>query len=398
MTDPILTKLIKARIRLLLDWPLYGQIILHLDLKEAPWCPTAATDGRYFFYNRKFIEQLDKDELVFLSGHETLHAVYEHVFRRGQRDKAIWNMAADFLVNYRLVADKVGKMIKGGLYKNEYNDDDYTVEELYALLEKQAVKIQMPLDMHLDGGGDDGDSAGNRDPMEGPVVYTEEEQQAITDILRSALVQGVQMQEMKEPGSTPAGLLRAVNRLLRPTIDWRAMLNNVLRSTIKYDYSYARMSRRSWNSGLVLPGSDVLERVEAVALLDGSGSTTQEMITDFLSECHGVMTTFRDFKLTIMTFDTEVYNVVEYTPDNADEIVCYEFRGGGGTAPSCCWRYLRENDIVPHKLLVFTDGEVGNDWGDADYCDTLFIIHSNPRVIAPYGQTTHYERTSSRSH
>lgn len=394
MSDPVLAELTRARIRLLLDQPLYGHIILHLEPQEVTWCPTAATDGRHFFYNREFIQGLTRDELVFLSGHEVLHCVLEHMFRRGKRHPALWNMAADYIVNYILIDGKIGKPIKGGLYNPDYNDE-YTVEELYALLEQQAVTIEMPLDMHLDGEGDGQDG----DPANGAPIYTEDEKQAIRDNIRSALIQGVQQQELKDPGSTPAGIRRLVDRLLRPRIDWREMLNSVLRSTIKYDYSYARMSRRSWSSGLVLPGSDVLERVEAVACLDGSGSTTQEMITDFLSECAGIMGTFRDFKLTIMTFDTEVYNVVEFTPDNADAIVHYDFLGTGGTSPSCCWRYMQANDMLPHKLLMFTDGLVGNDWGVEGYCDTLFVIHSNPRIIAPYGQTTHYEpRASQRDH
>jgi predicted metal-dependent peptidase len=159
------------------------------------------------------------------------------------------------------------------------------------------------------------------------------------------------------------------------------------------------MSRRFWSSGLVLPGSDVLDRIEVVACLDGSGSTTPEMIRDFLSECQGIMSMFRDFKLTVMTFDTEVYNVVEFTPDNADEIADYKFYGDGGTAPSCCWNYMREHDIVPDQLLVFTDGLIERlEWGQEDYADTLFVIHSNPNINAPYGATVHYEpreRTSS---
>jgi len=82
--------------------------------------------------------------------------------------------------------------------------------------------------------------------------------------------------------------------------------------------------------------------------------------------------------------------VVVYTPENADEIDAYDFQGGGGTMPSCCWHYLRARDIVPHQLLVFSDGLVENDWGEPDYCDTLFIIHSND-ITAPYGVTIHYD-------
>ena len=378
-------KLTAARIRLLLEHPLYAQIILLLEPLVVEWCPTAATDGKYFFYNPEFIDRLSKDELVFLCGHEVLHCVFQHMGRRGHRDKALFNMAADYTVNYVLIQSKVGQAIDKCLYDPRFTDN-YTVEEIYDLLDKEVKKIELPLDMHLDGEGD-----GPCDPRDGPPTYTDAEEQAIADGLRAALLEGVKQQEAKTPGSTPAGILRMVERMLGSKINWREMLDNVLRSAIKYDYTYTRISRRSYTSDLILPGSDVMDRVEAVACLDGSGSTTQEMIADFLGECRGIMQTFRDFKLTVMTFDTKVYNVQEFTPDNADDIDSYEFRGGGGTSPSCCWRYLREHDIVPHKLLVFTDGYVGSDWGSPDEYDTLFIIHSNPGVNSPYGKTTHYE-------
>jgi predicted metal-dependent peptidase len=291
-------------------------------------------------------------------------------------------MATDFLVNHLLIKEQIGAIPKSALYDPRYSSDIYTVEELYTLLEHNQTAIRLPLDMHLDADGDG---------SEGQPSYTEVEQQSIRDTMRAALIQGVQQQEAKTAGSTPLGILRLVDQFLRPRIDWRTMLDHVLRSALKYDYSYARLSRRFWSSGLVLPGQDVMERVEAVACLDGSASTTTAMITDFLTECYGIMTTFRDFQLLVMTFDTEVYNIQEFTPDNADEIMRYDFHGGGGTAPSCCWRYLQDNEIIPDKLLIFTDGQVGNDWGQDNYCDTLFIIHSNPHIDAPHSATVHYD-------
>ena len=66
----------------------------------------------------------------------------------------------DYLVNDLLIKSRIGKPIKTALYDPKYSSDDYTAEQLYALLEKQVVKIQMPLDMHLDGDGGDADDEG----------------------------------------------------------------------------------------------------------------------------------------------------------------------------------------------------------------------------------------------
>jgi predicted metal-dependent peptidase len=286
----------------------------------------------------------------------------------------------DLIVNDLLIKSKIGTPIEGALHHPTYNSDTYTAEELYALLERKRVVRQLPLDMHLEPG------EGDQDGDDGPPLLSDADIQEVRSTLRTIF-----LQTAEQVGKLPVGLQRMLDRLRESKIDWRAMLDVTLRSTMRYDYTYSRLSRRSWSTGFVLPGQDVTDRVVAVAFLDGSGSTTQEMVTDFLSECKGIVTTFRDFELTVATFDTEVYNVAVYTPDNADDINHYEFHGGGGTMPSCCWDYLRARMIVPHRLLIFTDGLVDNDWGEPDYCETLFIVHTH-HMTAPHGVTVHYDR------
>lgn len=414
-SDPVINELQKARIRLLMHWPIFAPFILQLELKEVDWCDTAATDGRHFFYNREFVKKLDREQLMFLTAHEILHCCLDHIFRRGHRDPDIWNCAIDYIVNYSLVNTKdrdgksIGRMIEKvppvdkSLYDPAYTDE-FSAEELYALLEKDATKIQFtvigadgkstmccrrPLDMHLEPSDSEGGDKQQTDGTSGPPRPTQEQIEATRDLIKATLIQAVQQPNL-DPGKVPAGVLRLLNRLLEPKLNWREMLDNVLRSSLKHDYTYTRLSRRFWTTGLVLPGQDNQDKVTAVAFLDGSGSTTIEMVTEFLSECKGIMDTFADYELTVATFDTKIYNVVVYTPDNADEILSYEFYGGGGTQPLCCWDYLKEHDIVPDKILLFTDGYVGGDWGDPDYASTLFIVHSNPSAKASHGLTVHY--------
>ena len=357
--DTVETKMLQARVKLLLHQPLYGQIIMHLDIQDASqWCPTAATDGKRFYYNRDYMDKLTKDEMLFVHGHEILHCVFAHMFRRGSRDKLLWNAAIDFITNYILVKGEVGTMPAGALWHKHYTDE-FSAEELYALLERKADRIpKAEFDMHLDAGDDNDDNADPKDDeggdgVSGPPRLSAEERAEIQETIQSALVQAAQN---TPPGKIPAAIQRLLDQLVKPKVNWRALLANVTRSVIKHDYTYTRLSRRSWSSGMILPGQEVMEKVEAVAWLDGSGSTSKEMITDFLSECNGIMRTFRDFSLTIGTFDTAPYNVKTFTPANASDISRYEFIGGGGTAPSCCWDYMKENKLKPHVLLVFTDG------------------------------------------
>ena len=49
--------------------------------------------------------------------------------------------------------------------------------------------------------------------------------------------------------------------------------------------------------------------------------------------------------------------------------------GYGGTDISANYKWMDENGIVPKQFVCFTDGYT-YEWGDEDYCDTLWIIHS----------------------
>jgi hypothetical protein len=52
---------------------------------------------------------------------------------------------------------------------------------------------------------------------------------------------------------------------------------------------------------------------------------------------------------------------------------------------------LKNEEIVPERLVIFTDGYPNNTWGDENYCPTLFLIHGNKNIVAPFGQTAYYE-------
>ena len=76
-TDPIVDKIVVARVGLLLRHPFFGNMATRLQIKEADdWCPTAATDGRHLYYNTKFFETLNIKQIEFVVAHEILHNVF----------------------------------------------------------------------------------------------------------------------------------------------------------------------------------------------------------------------------------------------------------------------------------------------------------------------------------
>jgi len=133
------------------------------------------------------------------------------------------------------------------------------------------------------------------------------------------------------------------------------------------------------------------ETIDISIGIDMSGSISNAQANDFLSEVKGIMDEYKDFKLDIWCFDTEVYNYAKFTGDNSNDIQDYKVQGGGGTDFTVNFAFMKNENIVPKKFIMFTDGYPADSWGDEDYCDTLFIIHGNDSIVAPFGQTAYYK-------
>jgi predicted metal-dependent peptidase len=391
-TDPKLDRevreiLITARVGMLLRASFFGNLATRLKLINADdWCPTAATDGRNFYYNTRFIKMLKSREVEFLFGHEVLHCVYDHMGRRGDRDPQLWNIANDFCVNSDLKKHRVGDFITSVpcLYDAKY--DGMSSEEIYDQLYESADKIDISklldkmIDEHMDGEGD-GDGDGDKDGKGRPKL-TEAERQAIRDEIKEAVLSAAQT---CDAGSLPAGVRRLIQDLTEPKMDWRELLRMQLESTIKSDYTWMRASRKAWHLDAVMPGTKTTDAIDIAVAIDTSGSISTEQARDFLSEVKGIMETFESYRIHLFTFDTESYNPQIYTSDTLDDITEYDIQGGGGTDFDAIFRHLKDAEVEPKRLVVFTDGYPFGSWGDPNYCDTVWIIHGDRNPEPPFG-------------
>ena len=116
----------------------------------------------------------------------------------------------------------------------------------------------------------------------------------------------------------------------------------------------------------------------------------------FLSEVKGIMDEYKDYKIKLWCFDTSVYNEQDFSADGGEDLTDYEIFGGGGTDFMANWTYMKEHDIQPKKFIMFTDGYAWDSWGDPDWCETVFVIHSNhnKELQAPFGVTAHYDEVA----
>ena len=384
-------RITKARVKLLLHHPFFGNLATRLKIVDASErLSTAAVDGRHLFYNDEFVGKLNDGELIFLIAHEVMHCVYEHMLRRGDRDPEVWNMAADYVINGGLIKDKIGEIIKVVpiLYDAKYNN--MTTDEVYDDLMANATIIKMTLDTHIDltadpKDGDDKDGKGSKGGI--GKKLSDEERKALSDELKDALIQAAQA---AGAGNLPSGVDRLVKDFTEPKMPWQDLCRVQLTSMVKNDYSFMRPSRKGWHTGAILPGMLPAEEIDVCIAFDTSGSISHDMLRDFLSEVKGIMDSFDSWHIKIWSFDTAVHNVQDYDSDGNGNLTEYQPMGGGGTTFEANWEFMRENEITPKQFIMFTDGYPGQGWGDENYTDTLFIIHGNDNIVPPHGMVAYY--------
>jgi predicted metal-dependent peptidase len=393
----ILDKLITARVGLLLRHPFFGNLATRLKMVDASdWCHTLATDGRNFYFNYGFVNKLTPKEAEFGFAHEVLHNVFDHMGRRDSRDPMLSNIAADFATNQILKDERIGTVPS---FLKIYQDDKYrgmSYEQIYDDLYEKADKIDIGslgelLDEHLDGEGDDGDEGEDGDQEgkgKGRPRLTAEEKKQIRDEIKEAMVAAAQS---AGAGRVPAGVQRMIKDFTEPKMDWRQLLRMNIQSILKSNFSFSRPNRKSQQSGAILPGMTNDETIDVSIAIDMSGSISDAMAKDFLSEVKGIMDEYVDFKLDLWCFDTQVYGYKQFTGDTADEIMSYECKGGGGTDFDVNYDFMKNEGIEPKKFIMFTDGYPCGSWGDEDYCDSLFIVHGNETIVSPFGQTAYYK-------
>lgn len=454
-----INRMILARTSLMLGHPFFG--VLASRLRPTPnntWCRTMAVDGKHLFYNVEFVmgiqdeskreeyeeklraaipditdaqiaeatNGLTDQNLIAVICHEILHCAYDHFLRRGNRDPKAWNVAADYAINQMLVRDKIGQICDNWLYDKKF--DGMTAEEIYAKLLEEAQQQQGEGEGDGDGEGDDegqGQGGGGQGKGEfrgtfggGTVDQHDIPEEGQPKDADGNPIDGDKRREYMEDfktammnaaraGSAPAEIQRMIKDFQEPKIDWRSKLARTLRSWMKSDSSFMTPNRRSWSSGFgstgsfygcpIFPGLKPDEDIDIAIALDASGSISTEMLKDFIGEVIGITKQFKQYKIRIMTFDTQVYTVKDYKTGDEKKILEYPVHGGGGTDFKAVWDHMKQDDYKPKQLIMFTDGEPWDSWGDPDYCKTLFVIHSNPKKESPFGETVHYEWEAKNS-
>jgi predicted metal-dependent peptidase len=350
-------RITKAKIWLLTKRPWFGQLSCYLNIIENKFIKTAGIDLRgNLYYNPTWCNGLNDKQLRGLLCHEVLHLALQHIPRCGERDKNLWNIAADLKVNIEIINDQNMELPPNALKPNKYGqgytfdggkiDNVYeaTAENCYTIIRKH-MKIPPQSDQDLIIATDDPkekkklEKAGIKPISQGQAAGLGRDWQ-------SRVYSASQMAK----GDLPAGVARELFKLEHSELPWGTIIKQRLRK-IAIKHSWKKPSKRylPW----YFPGRSKNEGVKIVAVIDTSGSMSKEQITKAISELYGLMRTFTFMELWVTDCDAAVYNAKKVKMHELSKLL---LSGGGGTdfKPAFNWTKEELKDDID-CLLFFTD-------------------------------------------
>jgi len=370
-------KITKAKIEIMGEQPFFSYLLLQSKItkqNDMPM-PTMGVDAKgNIYYDKAFVEGLPQDELQGCLIHEIMHQCLLHLVRVNSRDKTIWNIATDTVINAILVKNKF-TLPKGSIIP-DYKDvveiygtkivdcSNKSAEEVYDELisnkdlTKKVKESYEGMDVHIFGSGlpedGEGDEEGNgkKQTVNGKPLTSKEKKQ-VEQKFKQMMAEATT--NARNRGNLPSGMDRILENLLEPKICWKALLNKYVVSTFSSDTSWNRPHKKSISSGCYLPNV-VRETVEVTVAVDVSGSISNKEYTEFMSEMVGIAKSFRQVNMNVLFWDTTVGAEVEIRGGDLDKLKRQNVSGYGGTDFSCVRKYLYKKNKRPKVLICFTDG------------------------------------------
>lgn len=388
------------------DAKFWGILATNLTLVEVevnhPYFQTAATDGENLYYNPLFMHLIGHEGRKFVIAHEVAHIIMMTLDRMGYRDPKLWNYATDYANNLWLsesstlkmptagdIQTALDEMIKLGAVPENQGDRNYpepekvvglldhkysgmAAEEIYEVLKEQQEKegdLDLgTLDQHVmtlpkeekdkcNGKGDNSDGKGKFTQIgdgHGAPDMKKLAQRWKAIITNAAT---------KCRGSVPAGLDRLLREIHEPKVNWRDVITLKILTSKPKDYAWIPPERRFFGMGMTLPAIQADETVRVACIVDTSGSIGEHEMRDFVSEIYGICSQFTSFEMLVMTFDHDIYNAQIFNEENKDDLLTYDFKGGGGTYFQTSLDWLAgEHGVLCEGKTIQDVAENGEQW------------------------------------
>ena len=358
----------------------FGALMLFAKILPSEQITTAATNGKEIVVNKDFLNSLNSSEQNALLLHEVLHMALLHCLRIGSRDRGIWNIAADIVVNNLILLNTPFALPKGCIIDKSYKGKsvEYIYEDLLKnnRYKKKKYKLLIP-DILQGGGGEDEKSSASS--------MTGNEKLEVETFWKDAMqvVQNTTSSSSDSQGNLPLGISQEIQVVLEPEVDWRHALWKYVGKT---NSDFDELDRRFIYRGLYLEGL-LTEGLEIFVCIDTSASVSPQLLDQFFAELKGILSSYPHVKCKLFYADTEIYG--PYELESIEELP--EANGFGGTSFVPFFNYLEKTDDGFSELnraaVYFTDG-----YGDFPAKEaenpTLWLVPSNGLETSsfPFGE------------
>lgn len=366
--------------RVLLRYPLFGNVIANLEVKytNQDVAAPAFTDGRTIYYKDEFFEDFDDEEREFIVSHEILHIVLSHVFRNIGKDQDLLNYVEDAIINQLLIRD--GLKMPDGLV-DVADALEYSVDELYMkfLPEIKKIKEWMGANTyHMD-----------LSQISLEELYNKDLQELMADNfkLRGEMLQNYKTELEMRAQQAKANSLGCGKQALgiefpavavgisEPLLRWQDLLESNIKqpdddSTSFYEVEMDGIIRKETKEDE--------QQFESEIVIDSSGSMDITKIKAVLRECKNILSTSR---IKVGFCDTQFYGWNDIkTSDDIDKL---HIIGRGGTS---FYTMSRSFSNEADNKIVITDGY---DTFPTDCPDVLWVVinfqlpdHLNPNATS----------------
>ncbi|MDQ1488641.1 MAG: hypothetical protein QOJ23_1155 [Actinomycetota bacterium] len=350
-----LTRLAAARLRAADAQPFLALALYALNAVAVPGHGTFSVDADWRLYiDPERLATWSIDEVAGVLLHEVGHVIRDHAGRARSAGVSptthlAWNLAADAEINEPLAKLRGVALPGGGVTPARLGQPDgYLCEWYYSRLLRDGIPEDLP-PVRCGSGCDGLDDAPIADGLPAPLRPVE------ALLLRRRVAHAVLLYRQTHPGTVPGGWERWAEATLRPTLNWRQLLDASIRGAVanvtgSADYSYSRPARRQVPH-VVLPA--MVRPLPTVAVVvDTSASMDEQLLGRAWSEVAGCLRHLgvcRE-RLTVYAADTVARRVVAPLGQRA------LLQGGGGTDMGRGIEAALAARATPDLVVVLTDG------------------------------------------
>lgn len=376
-----ISKLSKAKARLLMDHPFFATLLLRTEMVITPDVPLAATDGDRMYWNPEFLDKLSVEDVMTVACHEVGHDSLLHSLRLGHRNHDLWNQACDHAINLMLEDQglKCPKDAPGGWLADK-KFKGMSADKIYSDLQRD------PPPPAGGGGKQPGQpgtgTANGRDWMHGDVKPNPgagadpAKQAAAEQRAKQRVAAAANMARMA--GKLHGDLERMVDECLETKVHWIDVLRDFMLKVVKGRESWSKRNRRF--SKIYLPTRHEKKMGPIIFIPDTSGSMWGDDMEKICSEMAHCASQTQPEGIKVLWADTKVQGEQDFTPDE------FEFsklvpKGGGGTDMRVPLKYAEQFD--PQVVVILTDGYTP--WPDEELPYPLITICTTD-VACPVGE------------